>query len=543
MHAAQHGYEDVCARLILAGASINDRKTDGDTPLFMAALNGHYRVCTMLALRGADVHVTTDSGATALFAAAQAGSVDCCRLLLEMGAAVDALRSDGVAPLCVAASCGHLNVCTALLAAGAVASRANVHGVTALHVAARGHADICRLLLNHGADIRLCCGGQVDGAAAGGYERPTLRRAVLIKADANVTAVRADGLSALTVAAGSGHSDVCWLLLDHGANAFRLDPDNAVDAQESQSHVAGTATLRLSRSAVAAGIAKTREAAATGPLDDMKSPQLLLPDAAASHVLDAALAVRAAAAGAADESRGGGTDASWPIDTALMSAARNATLLSAACFLIRATHPHAVQTDRHRATQAAQYGERMRVRCCWTRVPMLMREGKRETPLSLAATRVMRRCVHAVAPARSQIRRLVQTQHWLCVAATAAVASLLLAAGADVMFVRLRGILPLLRRYVAWSCAFLCDSVTECFVCECRVARTTSLPLDAGADGRCAEQWRDALALAAQRGHRAVIACSLIAVHKSICRTRTKPLHYFSRLRCVCSSVRAPCLL
>ena len=76
--------------MLAAGADVNQAKTDGATPLFIAAQNGHAEVVAQLLAAGADVNKAPTSGfyseATALYIAAQYGHTEVVEQLIAHGA-------------------------------------------------------------------------------------------------------------------------------------------------------------------------------------------------------------------------------------------------------------------------------------------------------------------------------------------------------------------------------------------------------------------------------------------------------------------------
>ena len=64
------GYENVAKVLIAAGADLNAKDKDGNTPLRWAALHDHGDVAKMLIDAGADINAKANNGRTALMDAA-----------------------------------------------------------------------------------------------------------------------------------------------------------------------------------------------------------------------------------------------------------------------------------------------------------------------------------------------------------------------------------------------------------------------------------------------------------------------------------------
>ena len=60
--AAGGGHHEVVTALIAAGASVDQAREDGDTPLCEAAYNGHVEVVRLLVRAGADTTLGNDNG-------------------------------------------------------------------------------------------------------------------------------------------------------------------------------------------------------------------------------------------------------------------------------------------------------------------------------------------------------------------------------------------------------------------------------------------------------------------------------------------------
>jgi len=107
------------ARLLAAGANIEERDRYGNTPL-MSEMKGNSREMAELLLKsGADVRVRWDDGESTLHYAAMWGWTEIAELLITRGVDVNAANNDANTPLHVAASQGHLAITTLLLRNGA----------------------------------------------------------------------------------------------------------------------------------------------------------------------------------------------------------------------------------------------------------------------------------------------------------------------------------------------------------------------------------------------------------------------------------------
>lgn len=133
----------------------------------------------------------------------------------------NAADEDGVIPLVTACRRGDVRLVLLLLSAGAdVNAACSFDSYTALHAAAcEGHAECCRLLLEHGANpnARNFVGMTPLYVAAGEWAADCCE--VLLEHGADVNAKDDDGETALDLATENGDSACCRVLLAHGAKA------------------------------------------------------------------------------------------------------------------------------------------------------------------------------------------------------------------------------------------------------------------------------------------------------------------------------------
>ena len=100
------------------GAEPDSRRTDGATPLWIAAQMGHDHIVAQLLKSGARVDAARHDGATALFKAAHKGHSAVVGELLRYKPSLG-LLPNGESALHAAALFGHLTVCKQLITAGA----------------------------------------------------------------------------------------------------------------------------------------------------------------------------------------------------------------------------------------------------------------------------------------------------------------------------------------------------------------------------------------------------------------------------------------
>lgn len=97
--AAMLGDQKAVARLIDAGADVNERDRQGWTPLMYSARNGHADLVRLLLNNGADVNLKDSNGGTALMNACVACDLEVIKLLLDAGADVNAEYWPGLTAL------------------------------------------------------------------------------------------------------------------------------------------------------------------------------------------------------------------------------------------------------------------------------------------------------------------------------------------------------------------------------------------------------------------------------------------------------------
>lgn len=116
---------------------------------------GHGEVVTNLLKNGACVHIKDARGSTPLQVAAIFGYTEIIQSLIRKGAKKDLLNAQECTSLFGAVLFGHLTSARALMAAGAdVNVRCGILKRTVLSLAAeKGHVDILRALVKHGADV------------------------------------------------------------------------------------------------------------------------------------------------------------------------------------------------------------------------------------------------------------------------------------------------------------------------------------------------------------------------------------------------------
>jgi len=176
-HAARDGHTAAVTVLLDAGADINKKSADGNTPILIAIINGQFDVAVQLVEKGAKVNLAGDTyGITPLWAAVntrwqprtrfpqpqemdyqKATYLDVMKALLEAGADPDA-RVKGHPWYMVYSGCGNGNC-----------GLSNVTGSTAFWRAAYGtDVEAMKLLVKYGADPNIPTMAAGGGGGRGG---------------------------------------------------------------------------------------------------------------------------------------------------------------------------------------------------------------------------------------------------------------------------------------------------------------------------------------------------------------------------------------
>src|SRR4051795_5775710 len=152
--AIRDGDTRAVGKLIEAGADVNARDAEGNTPLILASFYAGPRCVELLLEKGADPNAANRSGVTALIRAAT--NYKKTRLLIDAGAKVGVRTADlGNTPLILAARrAGNSRTVKLLLERGASAAERDKAGISPIMAgAASGDLETVRLLLDAGAKV------------------------------------------------------------------------------------------------------------------------------------------------------------------------------------------------------------------------------------------------------------------------------------------------------------------------------------------------------------------------------------------------------
>jgi ankyrin repeat protein len=221
--AVRSGNVKEVSRLLDAGADVNARGTNGDTPLFYASR--HKDVAELLVARGADVNAVDSDGNTSLHVAAYSGNLELVDLLIAKGANHSIANRDGLTPLLLAVNRWNKDVAVLLIEKGANFNARSKDGISVLLAASYTGLDHykdgdSKVL----AEMLVVKGARIDDLYSAAFLGDTKATAELIAMGADVnakgktTGPRDITYTPLLVATLLGYKDVAELLIAHGAN-------------------------------------------------------------------------------------------------------------------------------------------------------------------------------------------------------------------------------------------------------------------------------------------------------------------------------------
>ena len=150
--AAAIGDIEAVKEFLAAGTDVNAKNLSEWTPLHSAALNGHKEIVELLIAEGADVNAKNGFGETPLHSAIALDNKEVAELLISKGADVNAKEKLADAtPLYLAAKFGYKKIAELLIAKGADVNAKDDDGITRLDWAIdRKYSEIADLLRKHG---------------------------------------------------------------------------------------------------------------------------------------------------------------------------------------------------------------------------------------------------------------------------------------------------------------------------------------------------------------------------------------------------------
>lgn len=221
MYALEQGYDDLLWYMISKKPDLDVQTNDTDYTILWLAINkGNMRVLKWLVDAGADVNHKSREGDTPLAFAVYKNDVKIVSYLLSSKTIKpDAPARDGVTPLMFAAQNGNAQIISMLIKSGAKPNAANKDGLTPMHGAASsGKVEAIKALIKAGAKIDVPEKGGATPLMAAVNSNSVPAAELLIKYKAKINAQNKDGLTPLLIAVTKNNKEMVSMLLSKGAD-------------------------------------------------------------------------------------------------------------------------------------------------------------------------------------------------------------------------------------------------------------------------------------------------------------------------------------
>ena len=228
--AAAAGDEDDILAAVAAGADVNARDPEKNTPLILMASESLFgkerQIVEAMVAAKARVNDAGPDGVTALMAAAAAGRDGMARLLLQNEAKIDMADDDGWTALMYASASGEWSVVKELIDAEANVNAADKQGWTPLMMALfNGRGGVAERLIKAGAKMPVSAPNGLSAILLATYGRDLASVRHVLETDAALDGRDSDGWTALEVAAYNGDGQIVMDLLRAGADAKLEDKE------------------------------------------------------------------------------------------------------------------------------------------------------------------------------------------------------------------------------------------------------------------------------------------------------------------------------
>ncbi|XP_059176232.1 ankyrin-1-like, partial [Physella acuta] len=153
MKAVQTHKKHIVQLLLQKGVNIHEVDWEGNTALHLAYI-GKSEIISLLLVAGAEVDVKNSEHQTPLHVAANKSDTEMIKLLIEAKADINCTDKRGQTPLAICVENSDLNTATCLLRHGAEVNTVNNHGVTPLiRAVTKQHEKLVDILIVYKADV------------------------------------------------------------------------------------------------------------------------------------------------------------------------------------------------------------------------------------------------------------------------------------------------------------------------------------------------------------------------------------------------------
>ena len=214
IHASHENHLPIVQYLVKKGANIDAIDDKGWTALVHASIKNHLPIVEYLVEKNANIDLGDKYGKNGLHVASMLGNESIVEFLLDHNANPNAFDGQKCTPLYHSSGFGHCKISELLIAKKAVIdSRNSPDDWTPLMTASyEGNLDICKILINNGADIDAKCRSGCTPLFYASVKGHLQIVEFFISKDVNLLSVSDKGHTALTAAQNEGHLRVVSLL-------------------------------------------------------------------------------------------------------------------------------------------------------------------------------------------------------------------------------------------------------------------------------------------------------------------------------------------
>ncbi len=247
IQAATRGDIKEVDMLLASDMPVNGRDGDNRTALIGAAYQGQNEICLRLIDAGANIYIKDKDGFSALDFASSRGLVDTVKLLLEKGNRSDKKHSLEYAKIMQAVFAAKNDLLPKGKGFLNSVNHISPEGKSPLHVAASiGSVDMVNELLSRGADANLAAPTGQTPLHWAAWNNRTFVIPQLLKKSAKIDAKDREGNTPLILAAHKNHKEAVKLLLEKGANKNirNKNGENAINIANDEGHAEIVAILQ-----------------------------------------------------------------------------------------------------------------------------------------------------------------------------------------------------------------------------------------------------------------------------------------------------------
>lgn len=228
-YAVSYNMLDVMRYLVSNKADIDLAQSEGKTALMLATEKNDLETISYLIDAGAQIDIVDAKGCTAFLYAVLYDNNDIAKTLLNKSKdSVDKDSVDGFTPLMVAANNKNIEMVRMIVTAGANINKVDSYGRSAFtYAVAKNSMDVAEYLMENGADVTLVDVNDANAFMYASSNNNTDIMSYILKKDVDVNFTDARGWTALMYAAEHNAFEAAQLLIDSGANLYKIGNDGS----------------------------------------------------------------------------------------------------------------------------------------------------------------------------------------------------------------------------------------------------------------------------------------------------------------------------